>query len=132
MLVVGLAIVRRKSAARFLCFTPDGIYASANVDFRVQSQPIQVRWDSVIDVLDFIPWRDSANGRFGAYQPLCPLVFVMRDRSLQVIDDVSAYLPGNFALFWMARTYWKYPELRAELANGIAARRLVAEQYPCV
>lgn len=121
-LAISLPIVWKRYTGNFLNLSPDGFYA--------QEKPVKTgRWDDVLDILDFVPWADPALAPT-PNAPLTPIVFVMRDRSLQMLPSGSGYAPNGRAVFWMVRNYWLHPEERAELLNGVALNRLAQEEFP--
>ena len=117
-----LPFIWRRFSGSFLNLSPTGFYA--------QEKPVrQGNWDDVMDVLDFIPWADPSLPPL-SQPPMSPIVFVMRDRSLQLLPSASAYAPDAAAVFWMVRNYWRRAEERVELTNGVAVDRLTRADFP--
>lgn len=98
------------------------------IGFHANEKPVKAgRWEDVVDILDFVP----SSGPSLRQKPLTPIVFVMRDGSLQVLTDGAWYSNKRYAMFWMVRNYWLHPEQRGELLNGVAVDRLAREDFPC-
>ena len=119
---ISLPFIWKRYTGNVLNLNPTGFSAA-------EKPPKTGRWDDVLDVLDFIPWQDPSTPPT-ASAPQTPIVFVMRDRSLQVLPSGVAYAPNGRAVFWMVRNYWLHPEERAELLNGVAIGRLTREDFP--
>lgn len=106
-----------------------GYFLNLNpVGFHANEKPVKAgRWEDVVDILDFVP----SSGPSLRQKPLTPIVFVMRDGSLQILLDGAWYSTKRNAMFWMVRNYWLHPEERGELLNGVAVDRVAREDFPC-
>lgn len=110
--LTGLTAMLRRRGAAHLRIGPDGV---ENADiFRTHA----ARWADIVDVTDAAGNR-SRN----------PIVLVVKEGKPIVVANADRYEPGFGTLYWMVRHYWKHPEDRGELANGLALERLRNEQY---
>lgn len=117
--------MRRRWSQTYLNLNPDG--------FDLHEKPHRAaRWDDVVDVLDYVPWEDPVAEAALARYPMSKknIVLVLHNRSLVIMRTAALYTPNPGALFWMVRNYWRNPEQRGELLNGIALDRLAGEQFP--
>jgi hypothetical protein len=74
------------------------------------------RWSEVTDINDIAPE--------GRRQATCPLVMVMEDGQMHLLDNAAMYTAMGRALRELMRFYWLNPGHRIELTDGRAVARL--------
>jgi hypothetical protein len=111
--VWGLTSLLRRRTTGYVRLTPRG-FELANLVLTQEGT-----WDDVVDITD--EYLDK--------QARHHTVFVMKEGKPKVLKNTSGFVPSGAALYWMIRHYWKHPEDRGELTDGIAIERLRKEQF---
>lgn len=111
--VVGLGLVARASRRE----PPRLCLSAAGVDLRDAAGQFTLAWNDITNITGETP---SAKG-------FRPIVFEHGNQTPSVIGGASGYAPDGAVLFWLIRHYWRHPEARGELTNGVAIERLTAK-----
>jgi hypothetical protein len=104
----------RRGSTKYLRLTPNGFELSEG--WRSQSGD----WEQVQDVTDEAPGQQAPTPGV--------VVFVMSDDSAHTLA-AGGITPDGTALRQLARFYWEHPELRGELTDGRALKRLADERF---
>jgi hypothetical protein len=121
--VLGLGLVFRAGRREL----PALRLSAGGVDFHDAISRFTLAWGQISDITGVLPASADKNKRSG--NGFRPIVFEHRDGEPAVIPNAALYAPGGRVLFWMIRHYWRHPQERAELANGVAVERLRAGRF---
>lgn len=96
----------------YLVLTPEGF------EFATLLEPKTGKWAEVKNVADRLPKEE----RFWN-----PMVVTMTGGKALLMEAPGTYTPKGTALVDLVRFYWQHPELRDELTDGRAIKRLRAQ-----
>lgn len=103
--------LRRQGSLSYLTLTPQGF------EFSTLREPKTGKWDEVENIADKLPDEE----RFWN-----PMVVTLAGGETLLMEAPGTYTPKGTALVGLVRFYWQHPELRDELTDGRAVKRLRA------
>lgn len=103
--------LQRQGSLSYLALTPHGF------EFSTLREPKTGKWDEVENIADKLPDEE----RFWN-----PMVVTMAGGKTLLMEAPGTYTPKGTALVELVRFYWQRPDLRDELTDGRAIKRLRA------